>query len=716
MKAIATIMLVLTMALPCSATGEDRQKLTLLFSQAEQCYLIDDYLQLEALMNEYNRVLNACRDALGDSADVFQAYADKMAGCYYYSMADTAAYAQKAESHYRRSLAVFDSRVITHTIGGMHPNAVTLHEELAQLYYRTKDYKQAREQLDTVAAYYDDRVTMGIDTLRGRYYATLAQLAMCNARTGRFAEARQLIDEAIGSCDTKDADYYEMLRKRAKILMIEADHTGTADYAEATACYRQYVDSRYRDVAQQLATMSESQRSQYWLATHRFLYDCYRLGNHAPAMLYDLALFSKGFLLSYAREDGQKEQQHTRWQQVQQQLGSDDCAVEFVQYFARDDQRRMGCLVVTPKSTQPQFIDLFATDSVLSMKVSSTFNVTVDKAIRQTKPQHGDCDDKCFLYKRSEELPRLIWSPQLMQAIGTARHVYFAPDGMLHVLAIEYMMHDRSKTCYRLSSTRTLCRRRETAPLDSALLCGGIVYDTRAQPRTDGNDQAAYRSLSKGSPTIGYLKGSLREILAAHSARHNPHDTLITDTTATDERFLALLRRRYPLVMLSTHGFYRGDIGVGSDIKPARSDHAMSQSGLIFAGAQTMLRDSTFDSRLYDGILSAKELATQDLTGTRLMVLSACETGLGQLTDDGIYGLVRGLKLAGASALVLSLWEVNDVSSSLFMQFFISNLQRQRKTDMHDAFFKARQQLKKYDKGKYDKPSHTCPFILIDAI
>ena len=157
----------------------------------------------------------------------------------------------------------------------------------------------------------------------------------------------------------------------------------------------------------------------------------------------------------------------------------------------------------------------------------------------------------------------------------------------------------------------------------------------------------------------------------------------------------------------------------------------MSQSGLLFAGSANTLTDENFDENLFDGVLSATELSKQDLSHIELIVLSACKTGLGRLTDDGIYGIERGLKQAGANAMILTLWSVSDYSSSLLMRFFYEELEKQSSKDIHSAFLKARQRLikeeriiYKFDEStltnkkttiKYDTPCHICPFVIIDA-
>lgn len=706
------ILLCMLLTLQLSAQRDSKQRLLALFEEAEQCYLMDDYQRLDLCLSNYAEIYNDHQDDLGDSIDVYSAYYYKMCGAYYYGLIDEELYADNAERCYRRSLDIFNRRNNVY-------NVLVLHEELAQLYYKIKAYDKAKAQLDSVFNYYDERLhDMGITSVEQNYYKTLSQLAMCNARLGNSEFALRQIDEAINDFykKHKDADYYEALRKRGKILMLQADTHGSGQYKKAVENYQQYVNERYAAIGKEMNTMNDSQRNQYWLATHQFLYDCYRLGNHAPEMLYDLALFSKDYLL-------RRNATQTKWTQVKQALGKKDCAIEFVQYFGKKDEKRLGCLVLRNNSNKPLFIDLFSTDSLLNMPLTNLY--TIGSAI-----VHSSSAVKDTLYS-DIRLPKMIWTRPLMSAIGDANSVYFAPDGLLHQLAIEYMIPDTTKVCYRLSSTRLLTQKRTVPKMESALLCGGIEYGASISPNDRDNDVVAYRFLSKQATTIKSLPEARKEVDSIFAIRNNPHDVLLIGDKATDEAFLRLLKRHDDVIHLSTHGFYGGRIGIYNDIKPLLDDESMSQSGLLFAGAANTLTDHSFDENLYDGVISALELSKQDLSHSELVVLSACQTGLGHLTNDGVYGIQRGLKLAGANAVILTLWQINDYSSSLMMRYFYEELEKQSSKNIHTAFLNARQRLMKAERvvyqfdastfstkkeiRRYNTPQHVNPFIIIDA-
>lgn len=713
MKQLTTIFLSLLLAVPLFAQTDGKQQLIEIFKEAEQCYLMDDYQQLQTCLTNYSDVFTENQSALGDSTDVYLAYYYKMCGAYYYGLAEDDSCAYYAELCYRRSLDVFNSR-------NNVTNALVLHEELAQLYYKIRAYDQAKVQLDSVYNYYDERLhDMGITSVMPNYYKTISQLAMCNGRLGNFDLALEQIDEAIDDYykKQKDADYFEALRKRGKILMMQADSLGSTHYKKAVESYQQYVNERYASIGNEMSTMNDSQRNQYWLATHQFLYDCFRLGNRAPEMLYDLTLFSKDYLV-------RKNAVRMTWKQVKQALGKNDCAIEFVQYYGKNDERRMGCLVLRNNSKKPLFIDMFATDSVLDLPLTRLH--TIGSAIIYSENTVKDT-----LY-RDERLPHLIWNKALMAAIGDATRIYFAPDGLFHQLAIEYLMPDDAKLCHRLSSTRVLTQKRTSPKMNSALLCGGITFDASFQPNERDNDEVAYRFMAPHATSIKSLPWTRREVDSVLAVRNNPKDKMLVGENATDEAFINLLHQEYNVIHLATHGFFGGRIGIYNDIKPLLNDESMSMSGLLFAGSVSTLADRSFDMTQSDGVLSAAELAKQDMSNTELIVLSACQTGLGHLTDDGICGIQRALKLAGANAMILSLWSVDDYATCMLMRYFYEELGKQSRKDILVAFLNARVRLMieekvtyefdpstftYYKKIKtYDKPQYVNPFIIIDAI
>lgn len=716
---IIPCLLLLLSANVFATADNEKCQLDKLIKEAEQCYLTDDFEQLKAYLDAYNKLYNKYEFVLGDSADVYHAYYCKLRGDYYYGLVkEPGYYSRWAENYYRTCLETFIKR---HSDN----NVIKLREELAQLYYKIKDYGAAMLQLDSVFAYYDYHLKdLEITSYEPDYYRTLSQLAICNARMGHFDKALEQIKESQKYFKKQKSEfYYETLRRQGKILMMQADSLGTDCYKEARKCYERYVTEECTSIAQRLDTMSSAHRAQHWLANHRFLYDCYRLGSHAPELLYDLALFSKGWLLAY---ESNHQTPQVRWGQVRKKLSANDCALEFVQYFGRNDEKRMGCMVLH-KSGRPQFVDLFSTDSLLSLNL--TYPYTVGDAFDTYKPEIKDT-----LY-RDTRLKKLIWSQKLMEAIGGAKKVYFAPDGLIHQWAIEYLMPDSQKVCYRLSSTRNIVYRPATPKIQSAILFGGMDFKAPYYPTGTDNDFMAYRYLKSQLASINDLPNTRTEVDSIYAIRNNANDTLIVEEAATDERLLRLLRQKqYDIVHITTHGHYIGHIDIHNDLRPLSEDLSLSRCGLLFAGAKNTLLNDSFDDSRDDAIISGNELAKQDLSKTELVVLNCCQTGQGRLTDDGIYGLQRALKQAGANAMLISLWNLYDYPSAQYLRFFYEEMQKQKPNEIniHEALNAARKRLMnherkvlvldpasldlKWETMRYNTPCNTCPFILIDAL
>ncbi len=706
-------------AVGASAQNALHQKLLSLFQEAEQCYLTDDYQRMKACKDQYEELLLKYDFMESDSSDVFYAYALKMNGSFNFGLVKGKDhYFDIAEYYYEEALQTFLKL-------NSDPNVIKIREELAQLYYKVKDYDKALKQLESVFNYYDYHLNdLGITSLEPDYYRALSQMAICNARLGHFDLALQQNGEAQKYFKREKSEfYYETIRREGKILMLQADNLGIDRYKDARKCYERYVDEECASIAQRLDTMSTAHRAQHWLATHRFLYDCYRLGNHAPELLYNLALFSKGYLLAY---ESNQNTQHVRWEQVRKKLKAKDCAIEFVQYFGRNDEKRMGCLVLH-NTGKPQFLDLFSTDSLLSLKLK--YPLTVGDSFDASEPAIKDT-----LY-RDSRLLQLIWSPRLLNAIGSAEKVYFAPDGLIHQWAIEYLMPDSQKVCYRLSSTRNLIRRPAPLKMQSALLCGGISFRAAYHPTETDNDYMAYRYLkAQDGLAFSNLPNTKIEVDSIYACRNNPNDLLLEEDAATDERLIHQLRQNdYDIVHITTHGYYIGHIDIHNDLRPLAEDLSLSRCGVVFAGAANTLTDDYYNENNSDALISGSEFAKMDLSQTELVVLKCCQTGQGRLTDDGIYGMQRALKQAGANAMMISLWSIYEYSSAIFLRFFYDEIERQPvgKKDLHTAFLTARKRLMSYEQQfatidgatlapkwvtkRYNTPCHTCPLVLIDV-
>lgn len=140
----------------------------------------------------------------------------------------------------------------------------------------------------------------------------------------------------------------------------------------------------------------------------------------------------------------------------------------------------------------------------------------------------------------------------------------------------------------------------------------------------------------------------------------------------------------------------------------------MQHCGLYLSGAQHSLWDEDLTEDT-DGVLTAQEISLLDLSGLQLVSLSACQTAEGEITSDGVFGLQRGFKKAGAQSILMSLWKVDDEATCLLMTAFYKNLIGDKMTK-HDALEAAKQTVRSHKKKGWDNPKYWAAFILLDGL
>ena len=144
-------------------------------------------------------------------------------------------------------------------------------------------------------------------------------------------------------------------------------------------------------------------------------------------------------------------------------------------------------------------------------------------------------------------------------------------------------------------------------------------------------------------------------------------------------------------------------------------DKRLTRSGLILAGANNTLRNKEGKTSGNDGILYAYEIAGLNLNDVDLIVLSACQSGLGDIdASEGVFGLQRSFKLAGTNSLVMSLWKVNDDATRILMTEMYKNLYSGQ--TKREALANAQLALRSYNNGIYDRPEFWAAFVLLDAL
>ncbi|WP_373550300.1 CHAT domain-containing protein [Haliscomenobacter sp.] len=410
-----------------------------------------------------------------------------------------------------------------------------------------------------------------------------------------------------------------------------------------------------------------------------------------------------------------------QWQDVQAALKPDEVALEFL-HFNYANPKPTGkvlyaALLLKPNQTRPIFIPLF------DEKELEALIPPLDRLRSEYINQ---------LYQ-NKATTRLIWAP-LEAHLQGVKTVYYAPSGLLHRINLaalstgaQGILADRHNFII-LGSTRQLVAPSQLASAQTtASLYGAIQYDmdsTAIQP-VSVIKNANYRGLdfdqvdsTLREGTWAFLKYSEKETteIAVALQKVSIPNVLHQGHAATEESFKAIGKQApSPRILhLSTHGYFFPDpkTQVDATSGPAfkLSDHPMIRSGLILAGANHAWQTGRPLGKREDGVLTAYEISQMNLSNTELVVLSACETGLGEIRgDEGVYGLQRAFKIAGAKTLVMSLWQVPDFQTKELMTLFYQKLLYEKQT-AHQALLNAQQEIRR----KGYEPFYWAGFVMVE--
>jgi CHAT domain-containing protein len=185
-------------------------------------------------------------------------------------------------------------------------------------------------------------------------------------------------------------------------------------------------------------------------------------------------------------------------------------------------------------------------------------------------------------------------------------------------------------------------------------------------------------------------------------------------TEGTEAAFKSLSGQGQRLIHIATHGFFYNE----TDSTFARfnlGDNPMVRSGLFLAGADNKWYGDGIPHGVEDGFLTSLEISNLDFRGLDMVVLSACETGKGNIKGDGVFGLQRGFKMASANSILMSLWKVNDEATCLLMSEFYKHWIGECRSK-HDALEMAKQTLRSHKEKHWDNPEFWAAFILLDGL
>jgi len=305
-------------------------------------------------------------------------------------------------------------------------------------------------------------------------------------------------------------------------------------------------------------------------------------------------------------------------------------------------------------------------------------------------------------------LTKYLWS-KIDSVLLDCTDVYYVPIGVFTQISLgslylgnnEYLC-DR-KNIKLISNPADIIEENSlylTNNMTQASLWGGIDYGIGEY---ESSSIATSRSAIKRGEYLHNLRYTSLEVdsISSMLSKHNIKKIVFKSVSATEKAFKDRDGKGDYIIHISTHGFFNDTVAL---------QESMFQSGLFFAGANRYWSNDTLECApgQEDGILRAAEISTLNLSGCNLVVLSACETGLGfSDSSEGVYGLQRAFKLAGARQILMSLWDVDDRATTILMTEFYKNLLDGKTTD------EALEISKKKVRNDYPSPEVWGAFVLM---
>jgi CHAT domain-containing protein/Tfp pilus assembly protein PilF len=609
----------------------------------------------------------------------------------------------KAELFFKRSLSIW-----VRSLGPEHTDTARSLNNLAELYRMNGDYARAEPLYKRAQAIWEKALGphhpetgLGLSNLGVLYWAQgrWSEAAVSMQRGLRIEEenARRVLsvgDESrkrayaaailAGSAEAAVAfslDYHRkasgtvrlglevVLQRKGRVQDLMADSFAAARTSMSPSDRRLF--DQWRQSSARVAALTFRGRDNTTEANYRELLESSR--RRAESLEAQLSQRSAEF---------QTRVETVTIERIQRALPADAVLIEWFRYHPLDPTAKK----TAPLWNEPRYIAYVLRREGEPVAVDVGEAAPIETKVSDLLAALGDRATTVSTLAR--ELDRQLMQP-LRRYLGGAEQILISPAGVLHLLPFSVLRDEQGRYLVQhkeltyLTTGRDLIRASVTTPSRQPPL---VVADPDFGPVAgstiaSSSDNRRSADISRGSMNFSPLPGTAAEAQALKAVLHLRDEQVLTRRTATEA---ALKQVKSPRILhLATHGFFLPDREVSRRARGrvnlelgeqwyrgvSSGENPLLRSGLALAGANQLRSGSD------DGILTALEVTGLDLAGTELVVLSACETGLGAVNyGEGVYGLRRALVLAGARTQVASLWKVNDASAKELMIDFYTRL------------------------------------------
>jgi len=578
----------------------------------------------------------------------------------------------KAEGKYKQAKNLYEN-----FFSPNHPEYVRVISKLSKVYYMQGDKRKAKKSLQEVIEKYDSFIKSYFPALsereKAKFWNTIKsdyEFYVSLAMTFREEDPKMIEKVYNNALSTKAILLSSSIKIRETIL--------NGDDEELKSLYNEWLSKK------EFLTTALSMRLDQLVENE---IDPVQIHNEVEQIEKQLSEKSE---LIRASSDQRK----IVWQDVQSVLGENEVAIEMVRY---------------------RHFDHVFTDSVIyaglyvkNEKVRKKPGVFALPNGRELETKYFVAYRNSIIFRRRDHFSNAQYWLPIAEVVGPTATIYLSADGVYNQINLESIPVDDqnyvidNSNIILVSNTKDIylnSLKEKVEKANNASMFGNPTYYLEASAST--------------KRTVGQLKGTEEEINELEKLLNGKgwKTTVLMEKMATEQ---AIKSVNNPVVMhIATHGFFTPAKEIKQDALADQNESRLSENpllrtGLLMAGAGDVLNKTKFNYNIEDGILTAYEAMSMNLDRTDLVVLSACETGLGDLAmGEGVYGLQRAFMVAGAQTLIMSMFKVSDeATQKLMVNFYTKWLATGKK---RESFVQAKKELR----NEFKDPKDWGAFIMI---
>lgn len=703
------------------ALGEEHPDYLLVLDNLASVYIqTNTFEKAEPLLKE---VVRARKKVLGEKHPDYGESLNTLGGLYYYT------------GRYEEALNAYKPVVEIHkkASGEQHPAVGLALQNMAGIYTKQKKYSSAESFFQQAIKIYQTSLGTGHPDLA----TPLLGLAVLHSSTGNFSKAEEFMDSSnrivlrhmqlnfSNLSEEEKMQWWEEEANRYQMApsLLVSNKSSSDRFLKQTLTQqiqlKGYILKDGKKILQQVREqggsglkllLSEWQSNKATLARQYSLPLGQRISQLDSVEKRTIQL-EKEINQQSSLFRTTTESNLVSFESLQKTLSPGEAAIEFIRfsYFNKEwtDSVLYAAFIVLPGAQVPRFVVLCEEKKLASLldARSNSSETFVKQLYRGTEIR-----SKSQQASKADSLYSLIWKP-LQSHLAGVKKVNIAPAGLLNRVAFNALAIDSNQyliDAYAIRQFSTIGQIGDSArpsknKVGDIVLYGGIDFDAvgakgNVIKTADVLPEEVKRSIrgAKWSNLPGTME-EVRAIQKLYAAKKNSV-VVINGDAATEESLKGLNGRSPAILHLATHGFSLPDAEMNRDEVAATpfslTQNPLMRSGILMAGANRVWSGGTAVAGREDGIATAYEIANLDLGRTELVVLSACETALGDIRGtEGVFGLQRAFKLAGVEQLILSLWQVPDKETAELMILFYTDKLKGKSTA--EAFIAAQQAMRK---------------------